>query len=147
MGAAERAAITDAVARVIRDGPWILGPVVEQFEREFGTYFGGLNVVGVGNGTDALAIAFAALDLPPGAGVLVAANEGGYAATALRLEGLTPVVMDVDDVTRRQPRRGWAPPNALRSLMPLRASSETVPGFSAPSSSSSSASSAPTSEA
>lgn len=99
IGAAERAAITDAVARVITDGPWILGPVVEQFERVFGTYLGGLNVVGVGNGTDALAIAFATLDLPPGAGVLVAANEGGYAATALRLAGLAPVVMDVDDVT------------------------------------------------
>ena len=65
MGAAERAAVTDAVSRVIRDGPWILGPVVEQFERDFGTYLGGLNVVGVGNGTDVLAIAFAALDLPP----------------------------------------------------------------------------------
>jgi dTDP-4-amino-4,6-dideoxygalactose transaminase len=40
-----------------------------------------------------------ALRLPVGGGLLVAANEGGYAATAARMIGLRPIVMDVDLVT------------------------------------------------
>lgn len=99
LGDDERAAVLDAVQRVISDGPWILGPIVEQFESEFATYLGTDDVVGVGNGTDALVIALTTLELPAGSGVLVAANEGGYSATALRVAGLEPIVMDVDTVT------------------------------------------------
>jgi len=91
--------VNAAIARVVADGPWILGPSVEAFESEFAAYLGANHVVGVGNGTDALAIAFTALDLPRGSGVLVAANEGGYAATAARLAGLVPVEVDVDEFT------------------------------------------------
>ncbi|WP_309615533.1 DegT/DnrJ/EryC1/StrS family aminotransferase [Salinibacterium sp.] len=95
----ERRAVSGAISRVVMDGPWILGPSVERFEDDFAAFLDINHVVGVGNGTDALAIALSALDLPPGAGVLVAANEGGYASTALRLCGLEPVVMDVDELT------------------------------------------------
>ena len=67
------------------------------FERAFAAYVGtepGLTV-GVGNGTDALVLAMAALRLPAGSGVLVAADDGGYAATAARMAGLVPVATDV----------------------------------------------------
>ncbi|MCW2759934.1 MAG: hypothetical protein JWR85_135, partial [Marmoricola sp.] len=50
--------------------------------------------VGVGNGTDALVVAMLALGLPTGSGVLVAADDGGYAATAARIAGLVPLAMD-----------------------------------------------------
>jgi dTDP-4-amino-4,6-dideoxygalactose transaminase len=56
-------------------------------------------VVGVANGTDALSLAFTALELPPGSGILIAANEGGYAATAARQAGFEPVVIDIDETT------------------------------------------------
>lgn len=92
--------VREAVDRVLRDGPWILGPEVESFEDAFARYTGLPHAVGVGNGTDALVVAFTALDLAPGAGVLVAADEGGYAATAARIAGLVPVVMDLDPVGR-----------------------------------------------
>jgi dTDP-4-amino-4,6-dideoxygalactose transaminase len=95
LGDDEAAAVRAAVERVIADGPWILGPEVESFEADFAAYAGLPHAVGVGNGTDALAVAMSALGLAPGAGVLVAADEGGYAATAARLVGLVPVVMDV----------------------------------------------------
>ncbi|WP_374457052.1 DegT/DnrJ/EryC1/StrS family aminotransferase [Nocardioides sp.] len=91
----EAAAVRAAVDRVITDGPWILGPEVESFEADFAAYTGLAHTVGVGNGTDALVVAMTALGLAPGAGVLVAADEGGYAATAARLAGLVPVVMDL----------------------------------------------------
>ena len=91
---------------MIADGPWILGPEVEAFEAAFADYTGIPETVGVSSGTDALVVALTALDLSPGAGVLVAADEGGYAATAARIAGLVPVVMDlsprslnVDDTT------------------------------------------------
>lgn len=94
---AEAEAVREAVGRVIHDGPWILGPEVTRFEEAWARYADLGHAVGVGNGTDALAIAFTALGLSPGAGVLLAANEGGYAATAARMVGLQPVVMDVDE--------------------------------------------------
>jgi dTDP-3-amino-2,3,6-trideoxy-4-keto-D-glucose/dTDP-3-amino-3,4,6-trideoxy-alpha-D-glucose/dTDP-2,6-dideoxy-D-kanosamine transaminase len=99
LGADERAAVTEAIARTLSDGPWIGGMPVERFEAEFASYLGAAEVLGLGNGTDALAIAFLALDLAPGSGVLVAANEGGYAASAARQVGLVPIVMDVDPVS------------------------------------------------
>lgn len=95
----EAAAVREAVDRVLRDGPWILGEPVRRFEDDLAAYAGHACVVGVGNGTDALVVALAALDLAPGAGVLVAAVEGGYAATAARMLGLVPRVLDVDPTT------------------------------------------------
>ena len=95
----ERKAVRRAIERVIDSGPWIGGPEVSQFEDEFAAYIGGGSVVGCGNGTDALVLAIIGLDLPVGSQVLVAANEGGYAATAIRMAGLTPVAMDLDPTT------------------------------------------------
>lgn len=110
LGASEREAIDTAIARVLENGPWILGAEVVRFEEEFAQYLGSTpdsatsvgpagEVVGVGNGTDALVVAFTALGLPAGSGVLIAANEGGYAATAARLADLEPVVMDIAEST------------------------------------------------
>jgi aminotransferase EvaB len=96
---AERAAIDEAIARVVTDGPRIGGPAVEQFESDFATYLGAHDVLGVANGTDALSLAFTGLELPPGSGILIVANEGGYAATAARQAGFEPVVMDIDQAT------------------------------------------------
>jgi dTDP-4-amino-4,6-dideoxygalactose transaminase len=94
--AAEAAAVQQAAAEVIRGSDWVLGDPVTRFEAEFAAYVGGAagSVVGVGNGTDALVVAFTALDLAVGAEVLVPADEGGYAATAARLAGLVPVPVD-----------------------------------------------------
>jgi len=100
----ERSAVQDAVAQVLTHGPLVLGEWVERFEREFARFLAGdgrpPEVVGVGSGTDALVVGLAALDLPPGAVVLVPANDGGFAATAVRLVGLTPVATDADEVTQ-----------------------------------------------
>ena len=92
----EATAVQRAAADVIRGSDWVLGDPVVRFEAELAAYVGATPdvMVGVGNGTDALVVAFTALDLPPGAGVLVAADEGGYAATAARLAGLVPVAID-----------------------------------------------------
>jgi len=95
----ERHAVSAAVESVLAADRWILGKAVQQFEEQFSHYLGFGSTVGVANGTDALVVAFGALELPVGSRVLVAANEGGYAAVACRLAGLEPVAMDVDELT------------------------------------------------
>lgn len=101
---AEAEAVRAAVADVLESGPLILGPHVERFERSFADYLAGdgsaPEVVGVGNGSDALAIVLAALSLPAGAQVLVAVNDGGFAAGAARSAGLVPVAVEADEVTQ-----------------------------------------------
>jgi dTDP-4-amino-4,6-dideoxygalactose transaminase len=99
--AAERTAIRAALDEVLAGGSLVLGPRVEGFEDAFAAYLARdgarPEVVGVGNGTDALAIALGALDLPAGSSVLVPVNDGGFAATAARATGLVPVATDVDE--------------------------------------------------
>jgi aminotransferase EvaB len=95
----ERSAVDEAIAGVLRDGPWIGGPVVSAFESAFAGYIGGGHVVGCANGTDALVLAMTGLELPLGAAVLVASNDGGFAATAVRLAGLVPLPVDLDPIT------------------------------------------------
>ena len=99
MAADEAVAVRAAIESVVSGAVWVGGGPVADFERDLASYVGasGREVVGVGNGTDALAVAFGALGLNPGDGVLVADDEGGYAATAAAQLGLRVRVMDVDD--------------------------------------------------
>ena len=100
LGAAEAAAVRAAVDGVLAGARWVLGPAVAAFEEAFGEYVGAAHVVGVGNGSDALGIAFVALGLEPGDGVLVPPNlTPASPRGAARSVGLVPVVMDVDPNT------------------------------------------------
>jgi dTDP-4-amino-4,6-dideoxygalactose transaminase len=96
LGEAERGPIQEAMCRVLGSGTWVLGDEVAAFEAEFANFVGAAEVVGVGNGTDALTIALDAFALPRGAEVLVSPNDGGFGAVATRSAGLCPVVMDLD---------------------------------------------------
>jgi dTDP-4-amino-4,6-dideoxygalactose transaminase len=91
-----RAALDAAIARVNDRGYYILGPEVEAFEREFAAYCGAASCVAVGNGTDALELALRALDVGEADEVATVANAGGYATTAIRATGATPVYVDID---------------------------------------------------
>jgi len=93
----EAAAVRAAVESVVGGPSWVGGEPVSGFEADFASYLGAgdREVVGVGNGTDALAVAFGALGLAAGDGVLVSDDEGGYAATAAAQLGLRVRVTDV----------------------------------------------------
>jgi dTDP-4-amino-4,6-dideoxygalactose transaminase len=93
----EAGAVRAAVESVLSGPSWVGGEPVATFEADFAAYLGAgdREVVGVGNGTDALAVALGALGLHAGDGVLVADDEGGYAATAASQLGLRVRVMDV----------------------------------------------------
>ena len=56
--------IDAAIHKVLENGNYILGEEVSAFEQEFAKYIGVKFAIGVANGTDALEIAFQALELP-----------------------------------------------------------------------------------
>ena len=94
-----RAALDAAIARVQDRGHYILGAEVEAFEREFAAYCGASACIGVANGTDALELALRALDIGAGDEVATVANAGGYASTAIRSIGATPLYAEIDDAS------------------------------------------------
>jgi len=96
----EAAAVRTAIESVLAGPSWIGGDPVATFEAGFASYLdaGDREVVGVGNGSDALAVAFGALGLSAGDGVLVSDDEGGYAAGAAAQLGLAVRVMDVGEL-------------------------------------------------
>lgn len=99
----ERRAVRAAVDDVLAGGSLVLGSRVKAFEEAFAAYLAPEGprpqVIGVGNGTDALTIALLALAPPEGSGVLVPVNDAGFAATAARAAGLVPVPTDADALT------------------------------------------------
>lgn len=83
--------------RIVGTSGFVLGPEVERFEQEFAAYSGARHSVGVGNGTDALEIAFQAAGIGPGDEVIVPANTFFATAEAVLRRGATLVPADVDD--------------------------------------------------
>ena len=94
-----RGQIDAATARVLDGGQYVLGSEVEAFEREFAAYVGVRHCVGTGNGLDALTLALRALNVGPGAEVIVPSNT--YIATWLAVShaGATPVPVEPDPRT------------------------------------------------
>jgi dTDP-4-amino-4,6-dideoxygalactose transaminase len=88
-----------AIANVIADAAFINGPYVKAFEQDFAHYLGAEHCVGVGNGTDALEIAFEALDLPAGSEVIVPANSFIASSEAVTRSGLKVVFCACDPQT------------------------------------------------
>jgi dTDP-4-amino-4,6-dideoxygalactose transaminase len=90
--------VRDAIERVIARGWFVLGPEVEQFEAQFAAAAGAPYAIGVGNGTDALALILRALGIGPGDEVITTSLSAAYTALAISMAGATPVFADVDPV-------------------------------------------------
>jgi dTDP-3-amino-3,4,6-trideoxy-alpha-D-glucose transaminase len=93
------AAVRAAIDRVIRRGWFVLGPEVEAFESEFAAASGSRFAVGVGTGTDAIALLLRASGIGAGDEVLVPAMTAAYTALAVIATGAVPVIVDVTDDT------------------------------------------------
>ncbi len=87
-----------AVARVIAAGWFILGPEVEAFEVEFAEACRAAHAVGVGSGTDAIALILRALGIGPGDEVITSPLSAAYSALAIMQVGARPVFADIDPV-------------------------------------------------
>jgi dTDP-4-amino-4,6-dideoxygalactose transaminase len=96
---AHRAEIDAAIAQVLVSGRYILGPEVDAFEREFASYLGVAQVIGVANGTDALTIALRACGIVPGDAVATVSHTAVATVAAIELAGAVPVLADIDPAT------------------------------------------------
>jgi len=84
------------VARVASSGWYLLGPELEEFEREFAAYCGSRHCVGVGSGMSAIELALLAAGVGPGDEVIVPAYTWVATWLAVSRTGATPVPVDVD---------------------------------------------------
>jgi dTDP-4-amino-4,6-dideoxygalactose transaminase len=94
-----RPRIVEAIAAVVEDSRFILGPNVESFERELASYCGVKHAIGVANGTEAITIALKALGVGPGDEVVVPSFTFYASAEAIFPTGATPVFCDIDPNT------------------------------------------------
>lgn len=82
--------------QVLRSGHYVLGPEVENFEREFAAYIGSACCVGLASGLDALWLAFRALGIGSGDEVIVPANTYIASVMGITINGAVPVFAEPD---------------------------------------------------
>jgi dTDP-3-amino-3,4,6-trideoxy-alpha-D-glucose transaminase len=86
--------LTDAAARVIARGAYVLGAELERFEAAFAEALGAAHCVGVGSGLDALALALRARGVRPGDEVIVPGHTFIATWLAVTRIGATPVPVE-----------------------------------------------------
>lgn len=86
--------VLTAWERIYDTGGFIMGPHLEDFEKQYAAFCGSNYCIGVGNGYDALVLALRALNIGTGDEVIVPANT--YIATwlAVTAVGATPVPVE-----------------------------------------------------
>jgi len=94
----DAADIRGAIDRVIASGWFVLGPEVEAFEGEFAAAMRAPHAVGVGTGTDAIALILRALGIGPGDEVITTPLSAAYTSLAVMMTGARPVFADIDPV-------------------------------------------------
>ncbi len=94
-----RTEILNAVSEVFDSGRLILGDAVKTFEKDFATYIGSANSVGVNSGTDALFLAMKAIGIGAGDEVVTVANTAIPTVSAIVATGARPVFVDIDPHT------------------------------------------------
>lgn len=87
--------IDAAILNVLEGGVFIQGNIVREFENQLAAMLNVKHVITCANGTDALQIAFMALDLPKGSEVIMPSYTYAALAEVLHLLELVPVFVDV----------------------------------------------------
>lgn len=85
---------TNYFKEYIESGIYILGKNVEEFENSMSNYIGKKYCIGVANGTNALEIAFQALNITEDDEVLIQGNT--YIVTAFAIKRRTPKIVPID---------------------------------------------------
>lgn len=94
-----RDAMAAASSRVIASGWYVLGPEVQNFEKQWATACGTEHCLGVANGMDAIELVLRALGIGPGDEVITTPMTAFASALAILRAGATPVFADIDAAT------------------------------------------------
>lgn len=94
-----KAAIDEAVTRVLEKGWFVLGQEGRLFEESFASYCGQAYGIGVGSGTEALHLALLACGVKSGDEVITVANTCVPTVSAISFAGAIPVFVDIDQST------------------------------------------------
>ena len=100
-----RTELLKAVETVFDHSQFILGPEVEQFEKEFAELCGTRFAVGINSGTDALVLGLRALGVGPGDEVISVSNSFVASASCISLVGAKPVFVDVGPDYNLDPKK------------------------------------------
>lgn len=90
-----RPALDLAIARVLDQGQYVMGPDVAVLEKQLAEFCGVRHALGCANGTDALQLALMALGIRSGDAVFVPSFTFAATAEVAPLVGATPVFVDV----------------------------------------------------
>ena len=88
--------IEAAVARVLENAEFILGPAVSAFEKDFAAYVGTTEAIGVNSGTSALHLALLAAGVGAGDEVITVPYTFVASVAAIEYAGAKPVFVDVE---------------------------------------------------
>ncbi len=91
--------VESAVMRVVNSGQYIMGRELTAFEEELADWLGVEYVVGVGNGTDALALAFLALGVSPGDEIVTTDITALPTIAAIQQVCAVPIPIDINPAT------------------------------------------------
>lgn len=125
--------LLQACQEVITDGPYIHGPRLEKFEREFAAFCHSRHCIGTGNGLDALSLVFRAWKeqgfLKDGDEVIVQGNTFIASILAILQNQLTPVLVEPDPQTFNLTAERILPHITLRTrvLLPVHLYGQMAP--------------------
>jgi UDP-2-acetamido-2-deoxy-ribo-hexuluronate aminotransferase len=91
--------INERIQTVLNHGQFILGPEVEESEKELASYIGTKHCLTAASGTDALMMALMALGVGPGDEVITTPFTFFATAETISLVGATPVFVDIEPTT------------------------------------------------
>lgn len=99
LNSAHEPALSEAIARVLASGRYILGAECEAFEQEYAAYCGVRHCIGVGNGLDALVLILRGLGIGAGDEVVVPSHTFIATWLAVTEAGARLVPAEVDPAT------------------------------------------------
>lgn len=85
------------ILETLRKGWYVLGPEVENFEKEYAASLGTKYVIGVDNGLNAIVLAFRALGIKEGDEVIVQANTYIASVMGITMNGATPIFVEPNE--------------------------------------------------
>lgn len=94
-----RKEIDTAIARVVDNTAFVLGPELEGFEQDFATYCGAKYCIGTNSGTSALHLSLLGYGIGPGDEVITVPNTFIATVEAIAMTGARPVLVDVREDT------------------------------------------------